>query len=128
MIHAKAGYYKLDVGERKNVGGTNNNDGGGNTDVQTGCLINNADLNLINHESNTVGTPLNGGGGGGGCYTVISSPKDYEITTTFPMPYSYGFYGRVKVDSEGLDSVGLERDVFSWERCEFFLYAWNVVN
>ena len=71
-----------------------------------------------------MGSPLNGesGGGGGGCYVIVSSPKDYEITTTFPLPYSYGFYGRDRVESVELDSVGLEEDVFTWERCELVLY------
>ena len=93
--------------------------------TQTGCLINNADLGIINNknEEEIVGDPLNGeSGGGGGCYVIVSSPKDYEITTTFPLPYSYGFYGRDRVESVELDSVGLEEDVFTWERCELVLY------
>ena len=91
--------------------------------TQTGCLINNADLGIINNDDKEeiVGDPLNGESGGGGCYVIVSSPKDYEITTTFPLPYSYGFYGRDRVESVELDSVGLEEDVFTWERCELVL-------
>lgn len=53
-----------------------------------------------------------------GCYLVISSPKDMEITTTFPLPYSHGFYvsGQGNTKSEQLDSI--VDDVFSWRRCK----------
>ena len=56
-----------------------------------------------------------------GCYLVVSSPKDMEITTTFPLPYSHGFYvnpeqGQGHMKSEDLNSIA--NDVFSWTRCK----------
>lgn len=104
-IHYKAGYYQIDVS---------------NSDLEStvGCLIGNADVEGIDARYEEGGS--DGGSsksGDVGCYLVISSPKDYEITTTFPLPYSHGFYGLGNTKSQEINSI--VDDVFTWIPCEY---------
>jgi hypothetical protein len=107
-IHSSAGYYKIDVGENADESGLG------------GCLLDDEDLNSINGASeDDDGTDSSKRKGG--CYLVVSSPKDMEITTTFPLPFSHGFYGSDNMESKEMDSI--ENDIFSWWRCELTLLS-----
>lgn len=77
---------------------------------------------MIQDEDIAADTNQEGVGAMRGCYLVVSSPKDHEITTTFPLPYSHGFYayGQENIKSQELNSI--EGDIFSWDRCEFVSY------
>jgi hypothetical protein len=105
-IHSSAGYYKIDVGENADESGLG------------GCLLDDEDLSSINGGSEDD-DGADSSKRKGGCYLVVSSPKDMEITTTFPLPYSHGFYGSGSMKSKEMDSI--EDDIFSWRRCEFTL-------
>ena len=112
-IHSRAGYYKIDVGE-------NVNDGGCILDDEGIKMLNGVEDDSLTTSGSSNGAASNGDGGGDtiGCYLVVSSPKDYEITTTFPLPYPYGFYGRGGVKSEDIGSI--EDDIFQWIQCEYY--------
>ena len=122
-IHSRAGYYKIDIG--------NKND-------DNGCIVNDEGIKILNGVDDSGGgsvstingdSSTNNGGGGGqnlGCYLVISSPKDYEITTTFPLPYPYGFYGRGG-GVRSTDVGSIEEDIFHWIRCEFPLLIYVIL-
>lgn len=104
-IHSKAGYYKIDVGGMSDESGLSS------------CLMTDENLKSINgvDDEKSDGESTNTG-----CYLVISSPKDMEITTTFPLPYSHRFYvsghGQGHMKSEELNSI--VDDVFGWIPCK----------
>eukprot|EP00970_Alexandrium_tamarense_P013314 scaffold3337_cov204-Alexandrium_tamarense.AAC.16 len=93
-IYPGGGYWRVDLGEgRRELGildhlgevDTNNNNYyyGGDRKLQDsnaveGCFIKDSNLSNINSSGRDAS--------GAGCYLVVSSPKDYEITSSFPLP------------------------------------------
>jgi len=71
-----------------------------------GCLVDDEDLRELGQGKNESHVDKNYKSVG--CYISISSPKDHEITTTFPL-------GNAK--SEELNSI--EGDIFHWIHCKF---------
>ncbi|KAL3797259.1 hypothetical protein HJC23_004551 [Cyclotella cryptica] len=107
-IHAKAGYYKIDVSSNVNTKGRDRLLQKG----RTGCLITKEEVGAINSGNSLGDDGATNSVGDAGCYLVVSSPKDYEITTTFPIPHSYGFYGWSNASSEETNSI--VDDIFNW--------------
>lgn len=114
-IHPKAGYYKIDVSSNVNTKKRNRL----LQNARTGCLITNEDVEAINSNRRGDDGPKNNVRDAG-CYLIVSSPKDYEITTTFQTPYSHGFHGWKNASSEERNSI--VEDIFSWIPCKFALH------
>lgn len=79
-IYPGGGYWRLDLEDDYTAGSGGNGAGGG---AGKGCLLTDEDLITI-QKSNQGGAAL-AASARVGCYLVISSPENYQITSSFPL-------------------------------------------
>ena len=83
-IYPNGGYYSLDVT------GDDNNDGSSSGGGRSDCLLTDADLLQLENggQGSGSGSAANTNERYIGCYLVISSPTNYQITSSFPLRHS----------------------------------------